>query len=943
MRSHKKQRQLISISLKAAGFLLLPLLAQPSTLQEQLKVTIESFSTGDYATAYWQFEGIELDYGSEPEFLNRNFQRTILPARAYAALMADRPTDALIYFSSLLKNYPTDSSLKAFVLYNAAIAQSQTGATAKAAQTFETFRMSFPGSPEAGLALLQQADLLAEIGDIAESETLLDDFYHSQAPVSLRMQGRLRALQLAKETGNTSRVQAILFGTNWKVSRMPDIAVLSFAALDIGDLLLEKSQPEAALKAYQLALPRDYLLEKHRENLAIARQTQKRQSLFASAIWKSHWQQLIRRLENQLQNMEAMPDYTPGLYLRKGQAYLLAARHREASILFRTIAQNETFKTEIRAEAHYRWILSTSEAKEWEEARRIARNFLLEYPKHKLAQSALFLIARSFQSEGQYTQAIEVLDDLITHFPKDKQASRWYFTRGYNFCALENQPEARSNFEAALEKYPKSILAEQIELWKALTFFFERNYSEALDGLLFLQRKSKTHSLYPEILYRTANTYYAQRDYRSALKTIDHLIKKHPDHYRIPEAQALRGDIYMGLGELTLAANAFRQVSDENLQIYDYAVFQAAKVYKALERYKLQRKHLQAYVNREDANERPRTSEALYWIGWTFQQQNRDKEAYPIFEDALKRFGNDPKARSVNSILSAYYDLYKRNRKNNFDFWLQRKSEESLQKGELTWFSRLTLFTVNQQRRTIDENAAEATLLSIHRLVPIDQQDPESLEAIGIALVKRGYQSANDYFEYILNEYPDLQVKASAYYGKAKLALKNDWLNQAQHWLSRFLKETPTHPLAADTRLLAADIFTKQDRHEDAINSLNEILKIKEMRGRPYARALSKLAQIELELKHPKRAIAYWQRVYTLYQAYPEIIAPAYWESSRIFEQLGDFVAARNTLKEMLGDNRLMDYENYALAEAKLAQLEVSAENQNKIESTQTEDRKVTQ
>ena len=178
----------------------------------------------------------------------------------------------------------------------------------------------------------------------------------------------------------------------------------------------------------------------------------------------------------------------------------------------------------------------------------------------------------------------------------------------------------------------------------------------------------------------------------------------------------------------------------DDAQLYDYAIFQASKIYKALERYDLLRKHLQAYIDRDDANERPRVSEALYWIGWSLQQEERGTEAFPLFEQALTRFGNDPKARAVGSILSAYADLYKRLGKTDstlpaFDTWLQDATEQSLTDGELTWFARLTLFKSKRQRRSLGDERADATLLSIHRFVPIDQQDAETLASVGLVLI----------------------------------------------------------------------------------------------------------------------------------------------------------------------------------------------------------------
>ncbi|MGZ0707571.1 tetratricopeptide repeat protein [Coraliomargarita sp. W4R53] len=899
------------------------------TLQQQVDAAVAAFGEGDYAQAYWAFESIELDYGEEPEFLDSNFQSSVLPVRAYAALMADRPTGALVFFDELLREHAPRDGVRAFAIYNYAIALSQTDSLAAAAQAFRSFQENFPGSNEAALAKLQEADLLYEIGEVDAANEKLDAFYASEAPATLRMQARLRALQIASESKDSSRTRAILFGTDWNVAAMPDIAVLSFAALDAGDVLLADGLHLEAIRAYRLTLPRDVLIEKQRERLAATQQSFSQQAAFASSIWKNHSAQLIARLQRQLDRLEDMDDYTPGLFLRSGQAYLLASRYREAAILFRTIALDDSYESDLRAEAHYRWILALNEAEHWKDARATAEQFLSLHPKHPLANNALFLIARAYQGEGKFYDAIEVLDSLITNFPQDKQAPRWYFTRGYNYSVLEQQATARENFELGLTNYPQSELATQLELWTGLTFFFERNYDESLKRLLDLKQRSKQHPMYPEINYRIANLYYAQRDYDNALATIDFLIKKFPDHTRYGEALALKGDIYMGLGELVFAAAAFRQVPTDEPRIYDYAVFQASKIYKALERYDLMRTHLQTYVDRPDANERPRVSEALYWIGWSLQQEDRAQDAFPIYEEAIARFGNDPKARAVNSILSAYADLFKRSQEStavSFETWLQEASEQSLADNKLTWFARLTQFSAHRQRRMIDDATADATLLSIHRLVPIQQQDPETLAEVGIVLVQRGYESADDYFEQILNEYPKRFERAAAFYGKAKLAAKNQRLDEARRWLIRFLEETPTHPLAADARLLAADILIRQGVYSAARDALNEILQIKEMRGRPHARALAGLARIETEEDKPKRAIPYWQRIYTLYRAYPEIVVEAYWESAQLFEEIDDPIAARNTIAELLRDERLQEFPQYAQAEAELPRLDQAAQ-----------------
>jgi len=907
-----------------------------STLQDQLDQVVVAFGSGEYAACYWQFEQMELDYGSEPEFLSPNFQQTILPLRAYAALMADRPTDALVFFDTLLRKYNSRSGLKAFLIYNKAIAESQTQALAAAAQSFHQFQKTFPNTNEASLALLQEANLRFEIDEVTQAEVLLDDFYASDAPKTLRMQARLRALQLAGKSHSTDRACQILFETDWHVDAMPDIAVLSFAALEAGDLFLEDGRYNEAIRAYRLVLPRDVLIKKQRERLHTIEAQFTRNTLFASRIWKNYYQQLINRLRKQLKLLETMADYTPGLYLRSGQAYLLGKRYREATILLRTVANSDDFDGDMRAEAHYRWTLALCEAGKWKEARDTARDFLQIHPTHKLVSSALFLVAHAYQLEGKPAEAIGVLDDLIENFPDDPQAPRWYFTRGYNFCGLENYSEARESFDVGIQRFPESDLAIKTKLWRGLSFFFERNYSESLKALNRLEQESRDHPLHPELLFRITNVHYAQRDFDKTLRDLDNFIREYPDHHRYAEACVLRGDSLMGLGELDQAIGAFSKVPDTDTKLFDYAVFQTMKIHKAQEHYEPMRTHLQSYIDRNDSSERPRVSEALYWIGWSLRQEQRGEEAFSLFEDALDRFGNDPKANAVGSILAAYADLYKRlnhgdTNSLNFDLWLRNATDESLQEGHLTRFARLTHFKAEQQRKTLGDVRANATLLSIDRFVPMEQQDPQTLAAVGRVFLERGYQLADDYYEYLLVEHPDHFERGAAYFGKAKLAANANRLESSRRWLRRFLEETPMHPLASEARILGANILMQQGLHSDAREALNEILQLKSLRGRPHAKALAGLARLETDLDDPKRAISYWQRIYTLYRAYPDSIVEAYWESAVLFERIGDLTAARNTLIELLDDERLASFEQYLFAQEKLPDLEGRLQTHNNL------------
>ena len=901
------------------------------TLQQQLELAIQQFSGGNYFATHAQFESMAADYGRAAEFLAADFQSKILPARGYAALLADQPADALVHFSTLLQSHKPSPSVRAFALYHTALAQSQTGARTGAAATFQLFQQSFPTSKEAILAQLQQANLRAKMGEHTAANLLLDTIYNSSAPQPLRMKARLTALQLAISLKNTDRLQQLILETKWPLDSMTAIAALSLAALQAGDLLLADGKFDLALRAYKLTVPLKPLIEEQSKRLKLAKWKLTQLPQYSSSIWKSHSHQQVAHLRNQVEQLKSIQDYSPGLHIRMGQSYLLLQRYYEATLLFRSIAQTESLESSTRAEAHYRWALTLTESKRWDAAQQCASDFLRQYPQHRLANQTLFLIARSYQKQADYEKSIHVLDQLIEQQPGDSQAVMWYFSRGYNYCALEQQSQARDSFQSALSKFPTAPLTPKIRLWYALSYFFDREYVTSLNLLEVLSLDSTNHALLPEIQFRIANVFYAQREYHLALASVDALITSAPQHDRFAAAVALRGDIHMGLGQLPQAIQAFEQVPTDATKIYDYAIFQTSKIHKTLGQYHLMQQQLQRYVDRNDATNRPRVSEALYWIGWSLQQQGQNQAALPIFEAALDRFGNDPNAHAVGSILAAYAQLTQRvqqeksNPQASFKRWLKTTSSRALAAGQLTRFARIQTFTAKQQRSQISQASADATLLAIHRFVPLQAQDPDTLAQVGILLAQRGYDSADDYFEYLLRQYSERFERGAAYYGKAKLAAQKEALPQAQRWLARFMQETPTHPLAAEARLLSASILTTQGSYLAAQDILKQILALQQLRGRPHARALAQLAGIESQQANPKRAIPYWQRIYTLYRAYPELTAQAYWQSAQLFCTIGDQLAACNTLEEMLRDPRLRPFADYASAKAALPQIRAAA------------------
>lgn len=896
----------------------------PVLMNEVMEAGIQAFTNGNFAEADRLFDRLQNEFGREPELREPETRKVLLPARAYAAFSMGNHDKAIEIFEEFLREFPDRDSRHAFCLYTLAQAYQLNEQSSEAASALTRFAEKYPDTPEAELAILQRADILFRSGEVEEALSLSDEFYDSDASATLRTQARLRALQTLVDEERFAEAGELLRNTQWRVTAMPELAVLTFAAMQTGDAALAAENYPLAVFCYQLVPPYEELLLRQRKQLELAeRVLQFRRDTDQSSmatVWNNYYAQLVDRLQSQLESLENMEDYMPAFQLRRATAFLKAGRGYEAWILFQTLSEDETIASDIRQQAHYLWVLAAYSLDEWEEALRINRVFHDRYPDSELAPNATYLIAQAYQERGEWKRSTEILTDLMARFPEHELAPRWRYTRGYNLTLAENYEGARDDFSFFLEEYPGHPLAAQTALWYALTYSFERDYQTALSELEALRETWQGHPLYPEIYYRIATMHYAMRDYPVAMQKIDSYLEKFSMHARAPEATVLRGDILMGKGRLLDAAAAFASVSPEAGGLFPYAVFQRGKIFQALERYDLMERHFREYLAREDLPVNARVSEALYWLGWALIRQDNPEAALDAYDQALERYGNDTKATEVNAILASLEavrtELLRTDsdgtpshpllEAENFEEWLLSEQKRARQQNRATWLSRLKYHEVVKARGRGNDQLAQTLLMEIDEEVDMSDMDPMVVGEIGLVYADFPYKYAGDYFDHIMEHHPRHPARANAWFGGARLAFEEGRLDYAHQLLERFERELPAHPLAPRVKILQGRIHTYHGRYDEAEKLLEEVLQLREARGILHAQALAGLAEMNENKGNLERAIPYWQRIYTLYRAYPDLVAEAYYKSALLFDEIGSTEAAYNSLEEMLSQDRLL-------------------------------------
>ena len=898
-----------------------------ATLKETLASAQTALAAGDYANAFRYFETLEETFGREPEVKEPSFRKVVLPLHAYAALRAGETETAVRRFERFIERFPDDRTRLPFVLFNLARAYQAGDDPDSAIETYRRFVALDPGRPEAALATLAAARLMFRADRPDEAFDALDALYERQPPGVIRTKARLTALQKALDLGRTESARHYMLTTRWSVTDMPELAVLAFSALEMGHALLDEGAYADAVRCYRLVPPYSALVEAQTRRLENTRQRfENRKSevgLYQGGqFWTQFYQRLLGRLQHQLDALKEADDYTTQLYLSFGQAYLLDKRPHEAWLLFETLARDEALPPERQAEAHYRWILAAIDVGVWEDAFRIAEAFGEHFPESPLVPDARYLLANAYQEARRYRDAVETLDLFLRDHPDHRLAPRALFVRGYNHNLLNEPESAREDFDTFIQRHPGHGLFHDARFWRALTFFAERDYATTLEALGELAPDVRGGRLEPEVAYRRAATLYAKKDYEAALDAIRAYLDQYPRHKRHAEGRVLLGDIQMGRGNLGEARSIFASIGPEAGHLFTYAVFQTGKILRAVagaedrkaeQRAKFLRQHLEhfrEYVRRDDIATKARLSDALYWIGWTHIERDEPDRARDVFARALDRYGNDVQAGQVLNIIDALAriekrltDLGPREREKALKQWIAEQKENALEAGRLTYFARLnfyldSLFPPDEPHRIIFETV---------ETVPIDRLDAEGLGRIAAALAERYPKVARDYLVKLEDEYPDSPHRTYGYYARAILLMQKGEYAEARTELARFRAESPMHPLSVKVALRYAETLTRTERYAKAKETLEELLRRRDAKGRPHAKALLALSRNAKAAGRLERAVPYAQRVYNVYRAYPELTAEAYWMSARQFEALGDRVAAYRTLAEMLADDRIAD------------------------------------
>jgi tol-pal system protein YbgF len=146
-------------------------------------------------------------------------------------------------------------------------------------------------------------------------------------------------------------------------------------------------------------------------------------------------------------DMEAKAVPTPGVVVLKDESEKPETKH----------ATKEDLKGSV--EVLYQRGLDANFAGEYELSREIFDVILERFPKHSLADNALYWSGETYFSAKEYKKAIKKFTEVVKRYPKENKTPDALLKAGFSFLELEKPENAKKILKKVISLYPNSEAA----------------------------------------------------------------------------------------------------------------------------------------------------------------------------------------------------------------------------------------------------------------------------------------------------------------------------------------------------------------------------------------------------------------------------------------------------------------------------------------------------
>ncbi len=860
--------------------------------------------------------------------------RQALTLKGYAETVSGKAVEAEQTISAILKNFPMPRSERAELFYSLALSLMDQKKYSEAYERLENIALE---ARDPALRMVAIAKMLETIFALQDSQllySLVPALQGQESPARYSFQFNLQAIQGADTMlaeGNNTQAFVLL------------------------KLCQTKENIEAGLDRVQEHL------ETQRKLLGQGEIMNNFQKLISV-------EQRLATVKAEREALQTAATYNEGLAFRIAQVFYALELYYEAYYAYFRILEDFPESSNIPdvlfACSNLANLLELPQR-----AEEHARQLIKQFPKSKGTPDIVFSLAYLYQQQENLEEMVKLLDQaiadgIVTTNNDDKGHA--YYLSGFARLFMDDTEGARNFFTKVKEEAANSNYLRDAEYWDAYISLMDNEFQKSEQKFDTLVKKHQSGRYIEDAEFRQVLARFGSGDLEGARNLAEDFLNKYPRSQLLGELYNVLGDIYGSFGELDKSIDSYLMVEKftERTDQIEAAVFNAARVMEADQRWQQIVDHFQSYLNRY--GEQGKYTMAVYRMGAAYDKLGEKQKAMDLFWDTFLRFSNDSTELGADAILTYYAEKYPEMLvAPKMEQWYAEQAEPAgetaaatevteaqLEKRKQAEQSARDRFTKEAQRKVTRKLRTELaksddeltkqmrliwglSMLGDQTKVPetfskeqITSASPAVLAWMSEIFSERD-QIDNAFLaaQRIIKDFPQTQWTPKALATLGVLEFKKGNTQKARDYFNEIYEYYPTSEFAGEATMQLADMEVAEGNFENAIPKYNEILMVREWRGRLWAEALYKLGISKFEMGEVQEAFAFFQRVYVLYSTHSEWAAKSYLKSGECLELLGKPSEAAETYKEMIADSSLADRPEIQEAKRRLNALPASAKS----------------
>jgi tetratricopeptide (TPR) repeat protein len=618
-------------------------------------------------------------------------------------------------------------------------------------------------------------------------------------------------------------------------------------------------------------------------------------------------------------------NYDLELMIRMARCYEAMGRNWQAYLIFKHIYTGFP-ENPLAEQCRYFAFQSLISLKEQEAAKAEGYAYVKLYPQGSLHDELTLSLMNLHLAMNEADKAAALGKDLLAQQPAHRFADQVSYLLGYVQFEQQNYEAALRLFSDAATKWPTGVYAQDSVYWTGMCNLFLERFDEAIavfEGYLNNPVWEKKEFA-EDATYRLGMAFRGKGDAVESEKIFRLFLVQFPESKLRSEVLSLTGDLHGAGGDLNAELDAYRQARDcaVNTEQKTRAVFEMARVYKLQKNYAGIIALMEEYL--ATSNSKGDFAGAGRWMVESCRTPDDCNKTLAACGKILIKYGNDPQFESIDLLIET---LTNEKPTGNLAGTFNKRIKSCLASDREAACRDGVRKTLCLRLTALFAEISEGADRDLYVNVILGEKDMTVFSPFSLLLFAREsaartdmdrVQAAYEQFRktFISSELmPDMaNIETSVLLSTGKYA---EALKMAQE----NLQKVSGNPKEGVTQKLAADALRLMKDYDGAVELYNRFLSVREWRGPLTPQVIYWIGVCRYEQGRFEEAFAFFQRVYVLYEGYPEWASKAYEGSANCLRKLGRQEEVVKTLREMVSNEAVAATPEGRRAQAELSKL----------------------